>query len=575
MKLIEALNLVKNMQRRPGAVLRCGLATGFTALHMKTLLAAELSLIYADRKVEAVDGLYGDLSGNIERLTTNDFELGVVLIEWPDLDPRLGLRNAARWSKDELADILETARSRAGLLQRLIENASTRVPVVLCMPTLPLLPVQFTPGWQTSSFDTELRGIMQSIEAAVAACGQVRIVSSQRLALDSPITGRHDIDAELTSGFPYRMAHAAVLAGLVARLAQKPVPKKGLITDLDNTLWGGIVGEDGIEGISWDLEHHTQMHAFYQRFLGALVTEGVMVGVASKNDPAVVEQALGRRDLAVSPAGLFPVEANWKAKSESVARILSAWNVGADSVVFIDDSPLELEEVKSAYPQIECIQFPTGNSPAVYDLVVRLRDMFGRAAISDEDRIRVDGIRRRHLSIDVHSTDTTDLLERSEAVVDFSFVKSPVDPRALDLVNKTNQFNLNGKRYIESSWNRLLSDPDSFILIASYTDKFGPLGKIAVMTGIRQAQKLFVHSWVMSCRAFSRRIEHKCLAELVGRFDPQEVEFDFLPTERNAPFTEFFTEMIGTSPTPGCIVTRDTLDGRLEKLLCSQEVANG
>ncbi|HEX4032104.1 MAG TPA: HAD-IIIC family phosphatase [Terracidiphilus sp.] len=576
MKLIEALNIINSMQRREGSTLRCALATGFTPLHLKTFLAAELGLVFADRNIEITDGLYGDLCGNINWLTKSEYELGIVLIEWPDLDPRLGLRNTARWSANELNDILETSRERALQIRQSIAAAGQLVSVTVCMPTLPLLPLAFTPGWQAGSFEVELRATAQSIQLAAAEFSQVRFLSSQRIDQESPLNHRHDVRAEMLNGFPYHLHHATTLATLLARLARRPVPMKGVITDLDDTLWHGILGEDGVHGISWDLEHHSQMHAFYQRFLGVLASEGVMIGIASKNDPELVTQALQRDDLAISAANIFPIEANWKTKSQSVARILKAWNVGADSVVFIDDSPLELEEVKAVHPQIECIQFPTRNNSAILQLTMRLRDLFGRSAVSEEDALRVESIRRQQPGVNAEDSYASEaFLEQSEAEVGFNFAKDPVDARALDLVSKTNQFSLNGKRHTESSWNKFLRDPDSFLLVASYRDKFGPLDKIAVMAGSLQGTKVTVSTWVMSCRAFSRRIEHKCLAELIGRFRPDEIVFDFLRTEQNGPFCEFFGEMTGTAPAPSCTISRDVLDRHLNTLLNDQKVANG
>ena len=142
------------------------------------------------------------------------------------------------------------------------------------------------------------------------------------------------------------------------RLALPPLPKKGLITDLDETLWAGVLGDDGPEGISWDLDRKTQFHALYQQVLNTLGSSGVLIGVASKNDEALVRKALERPDLVVNPQHLFPIEAHWRPKVEGTDwRTLDAWNIAADSVVFIDDNPLELEQVKAEFPQMECLAF--------------------------------------------------------------------------------------------------------------------------------------------------------------------------------------------------------------------------
>ena len=577
MKLLEALNILRGVKHSKGGSFTCFLATGMNPLHLRTFLAAELSLLCPNQKVEIQRGLYGDFLGNLERLGRADADSGIVLMEWTDLDPRLGIRTATTWSPSVYTDILSDARARALHVQQTIEQSCKRMPVVLCMPTLPLPPISFVPGWQVSSFEVDLKALLQSVVSQVSQCVQVRVLSPQRVDLMSPLRERLDVKSELSTGFPYRLGHASVLANLLASLTRMPTPKKGLITDLDDTLWRGILGEVGIDGISWDLDHHSQMHAFYQRLLGALSTEGVLIGVASKNEPSLVEEAFRRKDLAMSANSIFPLEVGWGPKSESVARILKTWNVGPDSVVFVDDSALELAEVKASHPEVECIRFPTKDSVAIFDLMFRLRDLFGKGAILEEDAIRVESVRRSHAAVEIHEAakaTPTGFLEQIEADMSFIFSKSPLDPRALELVNKTNQFNLNGKRYTEASWHKYFLDPSSFLMLVFYKDKFGPLGKIAVVAG-RRNRKLNVDVWVMSRRACSRRIEHRCLEELFAKFDVDEIELDYLRTERNSPLTEFLTEMLGAAPSPNCTISRRDLAARSETFRRLQEATNG
>lgn len=563
MKLVEALNLVKKTSRHDGELFECFLVSGFNSLHLNTFLAAELSLLFPDRKLAIKTGLYGDVIGNLARLAQANSQVGVVLLEWPDLDARLGIRSSGTWSPAVCADILETVKARCTQIEAAVKEAAARRPVIVSFPSLPLLPTSFTPGWQASSFEAELSAIMSALRSQIAGHARVRILSSQRLDIVAPLSARWDIESELQTGFPYQMSFASILAGLLAQLIRKPAPKKGLITDLDDTLWRGIVGEVGVDGISWHLDQHTQIHAFYQKLLDALAAEGVLLAVASKNERSTVEAAFGRRDLALAANHFFPLEVSWGPKSDAVTRILKTWNVGADSVVFVDDSPLELAEVKAAHPDVECIQFPTKDSAAVYQLALRLRDLFGRTEILEEDTIRAQSIRRTHTSIEEYEaarSTPSDFLNQVHAEIGLNFAKTPQDPRALELVNKTNQFNLNGKRYTEAAWQSYLEDPASFLLVASYTDKFGPLGKIAVVAGKRHDRTLTIDSWVMSCRAFSRRIEHKCLQELFAKFAPDQVKLDFAKTERNGPLCDFLEEMLGEPPAPGCSISREAFE---------------
>src|SRR5262249_38332555 len=160
-----------------------------------------------------------------------------------------------------------------------------------------------------------------------------------------------------------------------------PAPKKGLITDLDDTLWRGVLGEAGVRGITWDLDHHSLIHGLYQQLLGSLAEAGSLIAAASKNERGSGEPAVRRPDRGVPGRVLFPIEAHWGPKSESVERILRTWNVAADSVVFVDDSPIELAEVKAAYPSMVCLRFPTNDDQEALAFLGELRDLFGKETI--------------------------------------------------------------------------------------------------------------------------------------------------------------------------------------------------
>lgn len=284
------------------------------------------------------------------------------------------------------------------------------------------------------------------------------------------------------------------------------------------------------------------------------------MGIATKNDPTLVDKVFQERTPILPGSAVFPIEAHWGVKSESVARILKTWNISADSVVFVDNDPIELAEVKEAHPGIECIQFPEKNYTAIFEMLYRLRDLFGKKQLLEEDAIRLQSLRNTHsmrVSVETASVAPERLLESLEAALTISFDSEGKDPRGLELVNKTNQFNLNGKGHTEVSWRTYARDPGAFLMLVAYQDKFGPLGKIAVLAGHR-GRRVRIETWVMSCRAFSRRIEHRCLEEIFARFDAEEIEFDFVATPRNAPIRIFLTEILGESPESGCCLTRRT-----------------
>jgi FkbH-like protein len=287
------------------------------------------------------------------------------------------------------------------------------------------------------------------------------------------------------------------------------------------------------------------------------------VAIASKNDPVVAEAALRRDDMVLKPEHVFPTLVHWRRKSESVDSILKTWNIAADSVIFVDDSPIELAEVQSHHPDLQGVLFPKEDPRAVVELLRQLRDSFGKPMLLDEDRLRRDSIRRSADVRDAAGSDGTEqFLSQLESVVTLDFRSNPNDARAFELLNKTNHFNLNGKRLSDGEWRAFLERPDSFVLRVSYRDKFGPLGNIAVLAGTVSDSSLVMRHWVMSCRAFARRIEHQALRAVFEQFSVESIELEFRPTERNEPTRTFLAGFIELEATDELLtLTRERFDG--------------
>jgi FkbH-like protein len=562
MKLAEALKVVQST-RHDAPTLQVALLCGFTPLHLETFLLAHLCNLFPGHSPSVQTGMYGDLIGNLQRVM--GVSAAIVVIEWSDLDPRLGLRRLGGWEPSQLPNILSEVNRNCDLLHNGMAAVAPDIPLIVCLPTLPLVPISSTPLARASEFTLELRSRLASLGATLSRVSGVRIVDSQRLD-GLPISQRRSVNYDLSAGFPYSLAHASALAEVLAKLVLNPQPKKGLITDLDDTLWRGILGEVGVQGISWDLENHAQIHALYQQLLRSLGASGTLIAVASKNNRSLVEQAFANRDLILRKTDVFPFEVHWGAKSESVTRILSAWNISVNDVVCVDDSPMDLAEIKAVHPAAECLLFPRENPQTAYELLERLRDLFGKDAISQEDSIRSASLRAnaelQNGMKQVSPTGLGEFLRQIDGRLTLSSRKQPLDPRSLELVNKTNQFNLNGRRYQETDWQNWLNAPDAVFVAASYRDKYGPLGKIAVIAGdllnsdSSAKRSLCVRTWVMSCRAFSRLIEYECVRWLFAKLDIEELEFDFLPTPRNTPMQDFLQQLRNAPVEPQCHLSR-------------------
>ena len=565
MKLAEALKIIQSVP--PDATpLPVALLCGFTPLHLETFLRAQLCNLFPGRGPEVNTGLYGDLIGNLQRVA--GVSAAVVVIEWSDLDPRIGLRRLGGWEPSQLHDILSEVNRSCDLLRNAIAAAARNIPLVVSFPTLPLPPISFTPLGRASEFTLELRNRVASLSAEASHVPGVRVVDPQRLDTVSS-SRRLDVNSDLSSGFPYTLSHASALAEVLAELVLNRQPKKGLITDLDDTLWRGILGEVGVQGISWDLDNHSQIHALYQQLLHSLASAGTLIAVASKNDRPLVEEAFAAREPILRATDIFPFEVHWGAKSESVARILNAWNISAGDVVCVDDSPMDLAEIKAAHPAIECLLFPRESPQAAYELLEKLRDLFGKNQISHEDGLRAASLRAttelQHDKAESPSSAAGDFIRHIAGKLILSAQKQPLDSRSLELVNKTNQFNLNGRRFQEVEWQNWLNTPDTVLVAASYRDKYGPLGKIAVIAGdllpsasgdSSGKRRLRIRTWVMSCRAFSRLIEYDCVRWLFAKLDVEELEFDFLPTSRNTPMQNFLQDVLRAPAEPHCRLSR-------------------
>jgi FkbH-like protein len=250
---------------------------------------------------------------------------------------------------------------------------------------------------------------------------------------------------------------------------------------------------------------------------------------------------LTRKDLFLDPESFFPVQVNWGPKSASIAQILRTWNIAPDAVVFVDDNLMELEEVQRAHPGITCLQFPGKDVAAVWNLLGKLRDLFGKPVLMEEDKLRQASIRASaQIQEMTEGAVSADFLRSLQGIVTLDWGVDSSDRRALELINKTNQFNLNGLRVEEGEWRRRLEEDDTVMAVASYQDKFGPLGKVAVLLGSQHGSTVRVSHWVMSCRAFSRRLEHHTLNGLFQHSNAEKIEFDYKATEKNQPLQKFF-----------------------------------
>ena len=275
MKLIESVTLANGAVPEGACDLSIFLACGFEPLHLKTFLTARERLRVPASRVVVKTGLFGDLAGNLGRAAQSGAAGCAVVAEWGDLDSRLGFRESAVWQPSMLEDTLATVSAALQRLERGIAALSERMPVVLSLPGLPLPPLAPTIPGAVSEWELRLRSLVAGFATRVVHSGRVRVVGAQ-LDQISPLLSRQDMRADFLNGFPYSSLHADTLAAALSSLLHPPVPKKGIITDLDDTLWKGIVGDAGPNGVSWDLAGKSRVHGLYQQVLRNLAARGVL-----------------------------------------------------------------------------------------------------------------------------------------------------------------------------------------------------------------------------------------------------------------------------------------------------------
>src|SRR5579863_3901137 len=246
MTLSQALDLV---QQRQGAIRKrqVALICGFEPLHLGTLLRGCIAQRFEGEAADLQTGLYGDPEGTLARAAGSEAEAAVLILEWSTLDSRLGLRSTGGWGLSVQQDILDSCRARFARLLNGLELLASKIPLV-----------GHTPACRMSRQELELERQLAAFLADAASHARISVLSHAAMDKLSPVAARHDSRMELNAGFPYSLDHTSVLAEqIVEALCPRP-PMKGLITDLDGTLWSGILGEVGVEGVSWSLSEHSQ-----------------------------------------------------------------------------------------------------------------------------------------------------------------------------------------------------------------------------------------------------------------------------------------------------------------------------
>jgi FkbH-like protein len=364
----------------------------------------------------------------------------------------------------------------------------------------------------------------------------------------------------LSTGSPFTSRSLGSVAEAVASAAfEIETPRKVLVTDLDNVMWAGGIAEDGVDGVACGPEGKGFRHFIYQRFLEKLRIEGALLAVVSRNDPDVAVRPFRAGRTAIDETSFVGFVASYHAKSAQIRELASRLNLGLDSFVFVDDNPIELAEVSSAIPSVRCVPFPDRDD-AMPQFLSELQRCFARFVVTAEDRERTEMYRRRGESVtasDLAGADLTAFLRELGMSLTIHDRTTGDRTRAVQLINKTNQFNLNGRRVAEQDVDAVLNGGGR-LFGASLNDRAGSHGEI--LSCLVNGDGV-ITSFVMSCRVFQRRVEHAFLAWLAAQPYPLK-GMAWAATQRNEPFALFLAEFREAPPGEDGLVPIDPLSVR-------------
>ena len=419
--------------------------------------------------------------------------------------------------------------------------------VVLPLLELPDLPVDGLLDVQSAGGQAEaMREINRRLVALAGRVPGVHLLDYEALVARHGRRRWHDETKWLTARMPIAadclmpLAEAYLrvllpLAGLVAKV---------LVTDLDNTLWGGVLGEDGIDGLQLGQEHPGAAHLRLQRALRALRRRGVLLAVASKNDEEDAVAALDRHPAMLLRSRDFAARRiGWGDKARSLREIAAELDVGLDALAFLDDSPAERELVRMELPEVTVIELPAdpmGYAPALLDCPV-----LERLSLTDEDRSRD--------RLYAEQRERAELRQAAGSLEDFlrslrmEMVMGPVEPgsmpRVAQLTQKTNQFNLTTRRYSEQEIRTLAAASGVRVYQARVADRFGDGGLVGVAITRAEGAGWEIDTLLLSCRVIGRTVETAMLARLADdarTAGATRLRGWFLPTRKNTPASGFY-----------------------------------
>lgn len=409
--------------------------------------------------------------------------------------------------------------------------------------------------------------INAGLSAIARSKSNVYVLDYDRLLAGRGLDRVQDERKWLTVRMPLRADEMGALAREWLRFLHPISGKtcKALVLDLDNTLWGGVIGEDGMDGIKLDTEYPGAAFRSFQRAILDLFERGIILAVNSKNNHADAMEAItSHPGMLLKPDHFATFRINWQDKASNLRDIAKELNIGIDSLAFFDDNPVEREWVSSQLPEVTVIDVP--GDPMLYARTLREVPQFERLSLSSEDRVRGRMYAENRLRSELQQQFAS--MDEFYESLTMEMELQPVTPatlaRVAQLTQKTNQFNLTTKRYTEEQVAAMNADPSWQLCAVKVKDRFGDNGIVGVAFTKVSGREAQVDTLLLSCRVIGRTIETAFLSFIAQRAKAAgatRLTGWYLPTKKNTPCKEFYAahkfEIIEKSDAGGLLYAFD------------------
>lgn len=476
-----------------------------------------------------------------------DPEVVILAVRTPDLLPHVWTEFPSLEPSDPPVLVDNALRQ----IDTWVQSFRRRCPARLIVHALeqPITPAhglldQLDPAGQCEAILAFNRGL----KAQAAAIAGVTVLDYDALIARHGREGWYDAARWSTVRLPIAARHLHHLAGEWLRhlYAMAGVTRKVLVTDLDNTLWGGLAGEEGLEAIHLGPTHDGLGYLELQRVLADLNRRGILLAVCSKNNEVDALRILEQHPaMLLRPADFAALRINWRDKALNLREIAAELNLGLDALVFLDDNPAERRRVRAELPEVEVIDLP--ENPLHFAQALRDSVWFERLAVTEEDRLRTRQYREQRERVELaQAAGSLEEFYRSlRQVVTIEPLRRETLARVAQLTQKTNQFNLTTRRYSEAQLSQLFEAPGWTVDTVRVEDRFGDNGLVGVIATRRQDHVCLIDTFLLSCRVIGRTVESAVLAWLASecaREGMRELRGQFVATRKNAPAATLFPD---------------------------------